>query len=559
MVKWTKGRFQLSGILLIAVLLRFYGVGFGLPHTECRPDETSLVYKALGFFSGDLNPHFFNYPSLYMYTLFVVYGVYFLSDYLLGFSTSDMLTEVILHPDRFILISRLLSATLGSASVWMVYVISKRLLNVRTAKFAAFFSSVCYLHVRDSHFGTADVTMTFFILCSMYFIVEVYRTGSTLDYVLGGSFAGLATSTKYGGVLLVLPGVLAHVSHHAKLTTNPKSTASLLMNAFRSQKVWIFGISLILLFVIFTPFSVLDPTHFVADFKSEVLHLSRGHAEISLERGWWVHLRYTLPYGMGLAMFIGSLAGIVVHAKKDGLQALILFSFPGVLFIFAGGGHTVFVRYMIPALPFLCIGSAICLIQLGNRISALLPLLALVVASQSIYYCISFDGLLAERDNRLLAADWINQHASPGESIFHSSTWGQAQIPPSLATLEKGYEESRARGRQGRLLAATIAYYKSSGFSGGYQVKNQVDWDLSGEHPSYVLLYRSPLEAYNKVSESLERIVENDYILAAKFENTAEPTNAHWFDQQDAFYIPYFGFSGFQRPGPSIYIYRKNS
>jgi len=62
-------------IVFVGGLARFWGINFGLPHTECRPDESIITGIAFGFFSGDFNPHFFSYPTLYIY---VLHGLYFL-------------------------------------------------------------------------------------------------------------------------------------------------------------------------------------------------------------------------------------------------------------------------------------------------------------------------------------------------------------------------------------------------------------------------------------------------------------------------------------------------
>src|SRR5216683_334065 len=49
--------------LALAALVRVWGLRFGLPHTECRPDESVIVGLAGQFWSGDLNPRFFRYPT----------------------------------------------------------------------------------------------------------------------------------------------------------------------------------------------------------------------------------------------------------------------------------------------------------------------------------------------------------------------------------------------------------------------------------------------------------------------------------------------------------------
>ncbi|MFT7695823.1 MAG: hypothetical protein ACI8P2_004459, partial [Candidatus Latescibacterota bacterium] len=74
----------LSVILLLGLWLRLWGLDFGLPNIYCRPDETILVHRALAIASGDLNPHFFNYPSFQFYLLAIVYGIYFVLGYIGG-------------------------------------------------------------------------------------------------------------------------------------------------------------------------------------------------------------------------------------------------------------------------------------------------------------------------------------------------------------------------------------------------------------------------------------------------------------------------------------------
>ena len=43
----------LAAILLIGLALRFLGLSFGLPNVHCRPDESTLVHRALAIGAGD--------------------------------------------------------------------------------------------------------------------------------------------------------------------------------------------------------------------------------------------------------------------------------------------------------------------------------------------------------------------------------------------------------------------------------------------------------------------------------------------------------------------------
>ena len=81
--------FILLLILLLALSVRLLGINYGLPYV-LYPDEAVIVNHAMAFGTGDLNPHYFIYPSLYMYVLFIVYGMTYIGGRLLGaFGSTD--------------------------------------------------------------------------------------------------------------------------------------------------------------------------------------------------------------------------------------------------------------------------------------------------------------------------------------------------------------------------------------------------------------------------------------------------------------------------------------
>ena len=76
-------------ILSAALALRLLGIDFGLPYVF-DPDEAVIVNHAVAFGRGDLNPHYFNYPSLFMYIMFVIYGLIYVVGWLTGIFASTV-------------------------------------------------------------------------------------------------------------------------------------------------------------------------------------------------------------------------------------------------------------------------------------------------------------------------------------------------------------------------------------------------------------------------------------------------------------------------------------
>lgn len=204
----------LGAILLAGLALRVRGLDFGLPNLQCRPDETTVVNVALGIAAGDPNPHFFNYPSLHLYLLAFLDGLWYLSARVLGLFSgrADLEQLVLTDPSPLYLLARSLTAVLGTVSIGLVYLIGRRLADNRVGILAAGFLAVAFLHVRDSHFATVDVPATFHLLIAWSLLLRYVSGGQRTVLAGAAAFFGLAASTKYNlglfvGAALVAPWI----------------------------------------------------------------------------------------------------------------------------------------------------------------------------------------------------------------------------------------------------------------------------------------------------------------------------------------------------------------
>jgi 4-amino-4-deoxy-L-arabinose transferase-like glycosyltransferase len=560
-------------IIIIAVVVRYWGIDFGLPNTRCRPDESTVVDVAFKFGSGDLNPHLFKYPTFYMYILFCFYACYFLFGIINGrySSISDLLVEFGFHPTNFYLIDRCFSAFLGTATVFITYKIAKQLFNKKTGIISALFLSLAYLHVRDSHFGVTDVPMTFLIMCSLLFIIKSYEDKTLKSFVIAGIFAGLATSTKYAGILLIVP--ISIVNFFNILDRKDKK-----IRLFLDKQLLLFMTALVFTFFLGTPFALFDFTKFISDFLLEMKHLNLGWG-IILRRGWWHHLSFSLRFGLGWTLFFASLAGILILIKKDLRKTIILCSFPLVYYALSGKGYTVFLRYIIPVIPFLCITGAVFTVDVSNKIAGyfrsnlknvITYLIMILIIMPSIYNIINFNRLLAKKDNRLIAKEWIDENIQGGSSIYQpGSKWGKIELYPTIEALEKVYKEMMVKGGGGRTLKTKMYYLKAKiDYLKKENIQGYEDWKYNSKLrkfsfndeekdtlPKYIVRKESPLVVYSRTPEEIMELLKTSYYLKKSFKVIDINNKDNLFDQQDAFYIPFVGFRDIQRPGPNIYIY----
>jgi Dolichyl-phosphate-mannose-protein mannosyltransferase len=560
-------RWLLPAIVALAALLRFWSLDFGVPNVLVRPDEMEIVGRAVRFLSGDLNPHFFHYPTLYFYligTLFAGYaGVLGLGGHALG----DVLADAAVDPSAFLVLARGVTALIGVGSVWAVYALGRAMSGRATGLWAALILSVAPLHVRDSHFATTDVPLTLFLVLSVLFVLRAYRVRRWQDYALAGVFAGLSVSTKYVG--LVMPGALA-VAYALRVVEDvgERGPQVALRAALRDPGPWVFGGAMAMAFTLTSPYSLLDWALFSTHFRFQLGHLSGGHG-VDLGIGGWYHLRYTLPLAVGWPVFVTALAGAVVAWRSRWRETLVLLAFPLLFYASTFGSRTLFLRYMLPIVPFLALFAGYALsraqMRFGPLRSSVVAAAAVVLLAGPLYRSLVTDRLLGRTDSRVLAAEWLLGEVGRGSyTVYQTGTrWGRLQLPATADSLEALRDRVVAPASQPSL--QTIRDYARLQAEARLEAARELGVGFGslslvglgeGERPDWIVILESGLTDHGEVDQTVRRIAAEEYELVHS--TPGVPADGPgWYDQHDAFYLPFTGFAGVARPGPTVTIYRR--
>jgi hypothetical protein len=520
-------RSWIIAIVVLGAALRFVPIWFGLPYPQARPDETTALGLAFSLRAGDLNPGFFNWPSLALYLFAGAQALVAAVRSVLGMDGP-------LSFEAQAIAARAIVASAGTLTIVVVFAIARGIAGTRTALVAAFFLAVAILHVRDSHFATTDVLMTCFATTCLWLLLRAVETPAQNRpdpvrwFALAGLVGGLAVSTKYNAAALGAGMVAAQIW----LVAGDRQS-------WRQLRTWlpsiVFGLAMMCGFVVGTPYSILDYRAFWRDFHFELTHLSGGHA-IDLGRGWTYHLTTTLPYGIGIPVFVAAVAGAPMMARLGPRQSLVLASFALAYYGVIGGGRTVFFRYVLPLVPLLVIPAALATDRAAHVIAArwrLTPRLSiaalvLVVGGWGLANCIWFDALMARTDSRVLAAQWLTPRVKPGDALYDSG------------------------GDYTRLRLADVRYH-----SWWFDSTTQSFGHPAGEIPDWMVLYESPLQAYTSTPTAVIELARNRYSLVHTIRATRPRPGAALFDLQDAFFMPISRFDEVRRPGPTIHIYQR--
>jgi 4-amino-4-deoxy-L-arabinose transferase-like glycosyltransferase len=535
----SREHLPIIAIIALAAIVRLWGIGFGLPHTLARPDEDAVFGVARSIATGDLNPHFFSYPSLFLYAVAALYAAYFHLGRVVGWfaSEADFIQQSVVHVSPFLVLPRLVSVAAGTATVWILYRTARRLFDPTTATVAAALLAVAALHVRNSHFGVTDVTATCLLTGAFLFAVRLAESGSMRDLCAMAIAAGLAASTKYNAAIVVLPGLLVLAGLGPSRAPRPLG---------RLLGFLVFGGLALAAFLLASPYTILDWPAFRDALAFETQHLRTGHG-VDVGPGWLAHLTISLGSGLGVEIVALGVIGWIMLTIRDWRTGVLVWAFPVAYYLALGSGRSVFVRYMVPVVPFLGLGAGYAVVRLAawlarrfNRpelMPAVAAALTLVVAAPSIVRVVRLDHLLSQTDSRLLATRWIESAFPEGASVGQSGTlYGRVQL-----TVDS----------HGRIDRYPMLSYDPARHTFTDRRHRSVD------APDVIVIQQSPLPHYADASPPPRDFLEGRYTLGtivAAF-TPERPEQPRVYDWQDALYVPLEGFEGVERPGPNLAIY----
>jgi hypothetical protein len=286
----------LAVLFFFALFLRWPVPGPDWTHI----DERVFLLNPLKLWSGDLNPHYFIYPTLHIYLCSALYYIYFL------FWHTEPIGQFIAY--RFFVdggdlieIARGFNTVLSATTALVVAGIGRRLYGVVGGIMAGLFFCVLPLSVRFAHLATTDSPAVLWIALALLGGVRIAQQGRTGDYVLAGVCAGLAGATKYPAAMVCAPLALA---------------CFLRTPAWRQRGLWLTAGLSIATFAAASPYALLD----IGKAWEDLALMGRVHlmseeatAEIPSEL---YYLRYAMRYGVGLAGIIAAVIALLWPRKS---------------------------------------------------------------------------------------------------------------------------------------------------------------------------------------------------------------------------------------------------
>jgi 4-amino-4-deoxy-L-arabinose transferase-like glycosyltransferase len=426
-------------IMAVAAAVRFWGVGGGLP-ASLGIDEPQIMVRSLTMVkTGDFNPHFFEYPGLFLY----VQAAVIVARFLAGATTAMWSSLAQVSDSDFYLWGRTVTAALGTATVFLLYRAGTRW-GTRPALIAAAVFAVMPIHVRESHFVLTDVPMTFFVTLALVLSLRACEEGTPAAFAWAGAAAGLAAGTKYTAwvsALIPLAG--------ACFVVLPIDT--------RVRRVLVVLAGFAAAFLLVAPYTILDLPGFLNGFGGLTVHVPKGLGLI--EPSWQVYLKH-LRNATGwpaMALAGGGLVACIIGFSRGTERArfAMVLAFLPVYWWMLISRKVIYGRYLMPTIPFVCLLVGVAVVSgatwLGRLripkalVTAVVAAVTAAAVVQPAWTSVEFDREMSRRGTYALAMDWIQTHVTPGARVVHDAAGlhfpsGRYQVEEMRQLTDRGLE-----------------------------------------------------------------------------------------------------------------------
>jgi hypothetical protein len=399
----------IGAVLLVAFLLRIWGVGHGLPYAYNADENAHFVTRAIGLFGHDWDPNYYVNPPAYTYLVHLALGLWY------G-GRAGVSNSFAADPTEIWIIARTLAALTGTLAVWLLYLAGSRLVDRRVGLLSAGIFAVAFLPVFYSKLALNDVPTLAGLCLGLWGAAGILRNGRLRDYVWAGIGLGLACATKYTGGIVLVPIVAAAT---AQFTASGGKASALRGIAVAG------GVSLLTFFVA-DPYSVLDFSSFWDGLthQSDASGDAAGKLGLTQDSGYAYYL-WSFGWGLGWVPLLFAVGG-AVRLFFDERRLLWMLVPPVVLFfLFMGSQERYFGRWLMPVFPFVCILAAYAAIELADWLARFSPALrptfvaaaVVMLCGQGVVYSLHSGLVMSREDTRNIAREWMVLNVPAGKKI----------------------------------------------------------------------------------------------------------------------------------------------
>jgi 4-amino-4-deoxy-L-arabinose transferase-like glycosyltransferase len=417
-------RFMILLVFIAGIMLRFHNLNWdnGLLF---HPDELNIgiAVTRVNLFTS-LDPGFYAYNGLTIY-LYKALG------HLTGFLTGNSGWHTDLG--KILLIGRHVSAVASSISLLLIYLLARRFFDKPTAFLALSLMAFNTGLIQCAHFAVTESLLTFFLLLAALLTDYCRQKENAFARLLPCLVCDLAIACKTSALsFLLIPFSAFFIGHAGR----PDLAAAV-------KKAFFCTFILLIVFIAASPYSLINYRAFASSMTYE-----GGVVHGSIRVPYTLQFCNTIPYypwlaslywlcsplpaitgGIGLLILLitgirlfispqnGRCAAIKLTNTENGIpgriRALPLLLFALFYAMYIGTWHTKFVRYLIPLLPIIILGSAWACIKIKMRFNRTGTIILGAVLVSSGIWSACFFSIYCRPSTRIAASSWLYENLPP--------------------------------------------------------------------------------------------------------------------------------------------------
>ncbi len=395
-------------LIILGSIFHFYNLNWGAPY-YFHPDERNIASSVSQLrFPENMNPHFFAYGSLPIYTIF-------LTGILLSFFSTcqQFLSGCSVQFADAIIIGRFYSALFSTLLILLIFFVGKLLHSTKVGLLAAIFTTFATGIIQYSHFATFELWTTFFSVILFFFCLKLLQKNKKIILFLLAATTGILLSIKATNALL-LPLPLIAISISTLTSRTGTNIQARLIKLFLSSLFIVVLTGLI--YMLTNPFAFLASRDFRGsmDYESGV---ALGTIPVFYTGEFYntypvlFQISKVLPFLLNPLLTILGILGFflccIITIRKKTPQLLLFVLILSILFFPQSFFFVKWTRYMVPTIPFFILSGSIFLSWIHTekatkRFSD--SLLKVTIITTCIFGISYFITAFVEPDTRIQAA-----------------------------------------------------------------------------------------------------------------------------------------------------------
>lgn len=381
-----------------------------------RPDEPDFVERSAQIVANrDLNPRYFFYPG--GPHIYANAGL-FAASFSLSGSGLTFYEDFQQHRLYYYVLARLLSVACMSASVAVVFVLARLLLqSYYAALLSAWLVALSPLIVAYSAYARNDASTTFLAVLSVYFTTRLWLQPSRRTFCLSATLAGVAAGNRYFMAFLVGYASLALVAM-GLMRKMPRQRLAIMVLAY-------VGISLAA-FLASNPFLVAEYETALREARIQGRATHLGADGLSPIGNFLWYLSNSLPEGLTLPQSALAIVGFI-YALVSRVPRLVWFSLLPLGYIAATSVMPLhWHRWVLQAMPFWSVLAGYATLRLFavlkrsrhtslKKLGVVIPAITLIWAGMQNAVYAAWRSAPSTREQ---AGAWMAAHLPAGSTVY---------------------------------------------------------------------------------------------------------------------------------------------